>query len=55
MMFNILSSGIGMRFPNAAGSFNELSQCDLIIESVIEELDVKSEIFKRLDKIVKPS
>ncbi len=33
----------------------ELSDCDLILESVIEELDVKSELFHELDKIIKPS
>ena len=35
--------------------FQALSNCDLVIESVIEELDVKVEIFRRLDEIVKPS
>jgi len=33
----------------------ELSDCDLILESVIEEFDVKSELFHSLDRIVKPS
>lgn len=33
----------------------ELSDCDLILESVIEEFDIKSEIFQELDRIVKPS
>ncbi len=33
----------------------ELSDCDLILESVIEELDIKLEIFQELDRIVKPS
>jgi len=33
----------------------ELSDCDLILESVIEEFDIKSELFKELDRIVKPS
>jgi len=34
---------------------NNLSECDLIIESIIEEHDVKFEIFKRLEEITKPS
>ena len=34
---------------------NDFSECDLIIESVIEELEVKSALFQKLDKIVKPS
>ena len=36
-------------------SLNGLSVCDLVIESVIEELDIKSELFLKLDSIVKPS
>lgn len=34
---------------------NELAECDLVIESVIEELEVKQELFKILDKITKSS
>lgn len=34
---------------------NDLFDCDLIIESVIEEFDVKSTLFYELDKMVKPS
>ncbi|MFC2096551.1 3-hydroxyacyl-CoA dehydrogenase family protein [Bacteroidota bacterium] len=34
---------------------NDLSDCDLVIESVIEERDVKTELFKKLDVIAKPS
>jgi len=33
----------------------DLSNCDLIIESVIEERDIKIELFQKLDSIVKPS
>jgi len=33
----------------------DFSQCDLIIESVIEELDIKTEIFRILDEYVKTS
>jgi 3-hydroxyacyl-CoA dehydrogenase len=34
--------------------FAELSTCDLIIEAVYEDMDVKKEVFARLDKIAKP-
>lgn len=36
-------------------NWNDLSECDLIIESIIEEQDIKAELFQKLDKIVKPS
>ncbi len=36
-------------------NLNDLSECDLIIESVIEERDVKTELFEKLDALVKPS
>ena len=34
--------------------FNALAECDLIIEAVYENMDVKKEVFGRLDKIAKP-
>lgn len=34
--------------------FNALADCDLIIEAVYENMDVKKEIFGRLDSIAKP-
>src|SRR5437868_4761727 len=34
--------------------FNALADCDLIIEAVYETMDVKKEVFGRLDKIAKP-
>ena len=34
--------------------FDALADCDLIIEAVYENMDVKKEIFGRLDKIAKP-
>lgn len=34
---------------------SDLSDCDLIIESVIEDQSVKTEVFEILEKIVKPS
>ena len=33
---------------------DELADCDLIIEAVFENMDVKKEIFGKLDKIAKP-
>src|SRR3954453_4541756 len=34
--------------------FNALADCDLIIEAVYEDMDVKKEVFGRLDSIAKP-
>ncbi len=34
--------------------FEALGQCDLIIEAVYEDMDVKKEVFGRLDKIAQP-
>ena len=34
--------------------FQALAECDLIIEAVYENMDVKKEVFGRLDKIAKP-
>lgn len=34
--------------------FGALSECDLIIEAVYENMDVKQDIFGRLDKLAKP-
>ncbi|MEP1209995.1 MAG: 3-hydroxyacyl-CoA dehydrogenase NAD-binding domain-containing protein [Rhizobiaceae bacterium] len=34
--------------------FNDLADCDLIIEAVFETMDVKREVFGKLDKIAKP-
>ena len=34
--------------------FDALAECDLIIEAVYENMDVKKEVFGRLDKIAKP-
>ena len=34
--------------------FQELADCDLIIEAVYENMDVKKDVFGRLDKIAKP-
>lgn len=35
-------------------SLNDLSSCDLVIESIVEELAPKQALFKELDQIVKP-
>ncbi len=35
-------------------NFDDLAQCDLIIEAVYENMEVKKEIFTRLDGIAKP-
>lgn len=35
-------------------AFNDLKDCDLIIEAVYEDMDLKKEIFARLDAIAKP-
>jgi 3-hydroxybutyryl-CoA dehydrogenase len=37
-----------------AVDFGELATCDLVIEAVAEELDVKREVFRALDKAVRP-
>lgn len=35
-------------------NFDDLAECDLIIEAVYENMDVKKEIFTRLDALAKP-
>ena len=35
-------------------SFDDLAQCDLVIEAVYEQMEVKKDIFTRLDGICKP-
>jgi 3-hydroxyacyl-CoA dehydrogenase len=35
-------------------SLNDLADCDLIIEAVFENMDVKKEVFGKLDRIAKP-
>ncbi|WP_213980060.1 3-hydroxyacyl-CoA dehydrogenase NAD-binding domain-containing protein [Sphingomonas sp. dw_22] len=35
-------------------NFDDLAECDLIIEAVYESMDVKKEVFGRLDKIARP-
>lgn len=35
-------------------NIEELADCDLVIEAIFENLDVKQEVFAKLDRIVKP-
>jgi 3-hydroxyacyl-CoA dehydrogenase len=43
-----------MGLLNPTLDFDALSECDLIIEAVFENMDVKKDVFGRLDKIAKP-
>ena len=40
---------------SATSNLHELADCDLVIESVVEDLAVKKELFKELDLVVKDS
>jgi 3-hydroxyacyl-CoA dehydrogenase len=42
-----------MGLLNPTLDFDALTDCDLIIEAVFEQMDVKKDIFTRLDKVVK--
>src|SRR4051812_13892400 len=46
--------GTAMGLLNPTLDFAALAECDLIIEAVYENMDVKKEVFGRLDKIAKP-
>ena len=46
--------GQAMGLLNPTLDFGALSECDLIIEAVYENMDVKKDIFTRLDGIAKP-
>jgi 3-hydroxybutyryl-CoA dehydrogenase len=39
----------------AASSLHDFAECDLVIEAVIEQFDIKAALFKQLDAIVKKS
>ncbi|PWG01849.1 3-hydroxyacyl-CoA dehydrogenase NAD-binding domain-containing protein [Sphingosinicella humi] len=43
-----------MGLLNPTLDFDALADCDLIIEAVFENMDVKKDVFTRLDKIAKP-
>jgi 3-hydroxyacyl-CoA dehydrogenase len=47
-----VSQAMGLLTPTL--DFNALADCDLIIEAVFENMDVKKEVFGRLDTIAKP-
>jgi 3-hydroxyacyl-CoA dehydrogenase len=47
-----VSKAMGILTPTL--DFAALADCDLIIEAVYENMDVKKEVFGRLDKIAKP-
>ncbi len=34
--------------------FNDLKDCDLVIEATVENMDIKKEVFAELDRVVKP-
>jgi 3-hydroxybutyryl-CoA dehydrogenase len=38
-----------------ANSLKDFADCDLVIEAIIENFEIKAELFKQLDAIVKPS
>ena len=39
---------------NMEDDFDRLAQCDWIVEAVIEQLDVKKQLYKRLHQVIKP-
>jgi len=47
-----VEAAMGLLTPTL--DFEALSDCDLIIEAVYENMDVKKEVFGKLDKIAKP-
>jgi 3-hydroxyacyl-CoA dehydrogenase len=47
-----VSTAMGLLTPTL--DFAALADCDLIIEAVYENMDVKKEVFARLDKIARP-
>src|SRR5687768_3172138 len=40
---------------SATDHLGKLAECDLVIESIVEDLPVKKELFAELEQIVKPS
>ncbi len=38
----------------ATSALTDLAECDLVIESVVEDIDVKKDLFNELDRICKP-
>jgi 3-hydroxyacyl-CoA dehydrogenase len=39
---------------NGAESYDDIAQCDVVIEAVVENMDVKKIVFEALDKVMKP-
>ena len=52
----ITADGVAERMARLTRTtrFEDLGDCDLIIEAVFETLDVKREVFAKLDKVAKP-
>ncbi len=40
---------------NFDDNFDQIKECDLVIEVVVERLDIKRQVFERIDKIMKPT
>jgi 3-hydroxyacyl-CoA dehydrogenase len=51
MTLEQVESAIGLLTPTL--SYDDLADCDLVIEAVYENMDVKKEVFARLDQVVK--
>jgi 3-hydroxyacyl-CoA dehydrogenase len=47
-----VEAAMGLLTPSLA--YEDLADCDLVIEAVFEEMAVKKEVFRRLDAIVRP-
>jgi 3-hydroxyacyl-CoA dehydrogenase len=47
-----VETAMGLLTPSL--SFDDLTDCDLIIEAVFENLEVKKDVFAKLDRIAKP-
>src|SRR5919206_4486474 len=45
---------IAMSMVRGVTDLQQLSECDLVIESVVEDLDVKKELFGELDRVCGP-
>lgn len=47
-----VDAAMGILTPSL--SYDDLSDCDLVIEAVFENMDVKKIVFKKLDEVMKP-
>jgi len=43
-----------MKFIQPVKSYDDIAQCDVVIEAVFERIPVKEEVFKKLDEVMKP-